>query len=781
MAIDKDEVYRQINNFNNAPSTIGVANSKKVWETYYYVNEELAKDRSAFLSYLIANEPILNAIDFSEFKFLDLGFGSGNLTSHLVLDNFNLFGKILFNDKNTAKVNNDIIASFEDNTAEVLHHDFLLESEWEATTEADVVIFNPQTGGAYEEGNSKLEKISSVVASSNDLKEYLISQGTNVDNLTFEVSDHKILVKSNVLRKADLEAILKDIKVYNYHDVFYKSRFAQNEAGTATNIVKCRAVIDKAIKDDGLVIFYGELDFFNSLFADYNTVFEYQATDSHLFVALKRGESRNFKSFKKESSSFVEVDGSSVGTIAISQTGDIAEIESDIAKTLEELSEVTPVDDSLLSIDNQLLDLESKRTPFKIDVTAFGSLSMPYKNVLLKGVPGTGKSRLINKSFLKELKFTANTHPNILRINVHSASSNADLMQGIGISAQKGQIQYNEKQGLILSHLYQAISKPYQPFVIVLEEIQENSLNELIGDLIYLIEDEKRTDIKSLIVNGQIVADKIYSSIEEFLEHVTSLKFEETEEAIPSVETEVLNHAAGTIETAVNGETEEAEETQETADSDVAPEMTETVLHSETDVAEEVVDTPENIASEEPAEPIDAKKPTEIYYVKIPYLVRNETRHRILIVPNNLYFFCTSNYRDDKKIVEDNLLRRFDLIEMYPRYEKIMDDKKVGEFLESLNNSILERFNNKEIHPDRFMIGHASWINVKDKKSFCRALLKTITEFKDIREIEFSEIQPVLSDIKFLPFELNTDILKDNYKSIIDKLQVIAYEDLLNA
>ncbi|TNZ55056.1 hypothetical protein CGK45_23875, partial [Vibrio parahaemolyticus] len=49
--------------------------------------------------------------------------------------------------------------------------------------------------------------------------------------------------------------------------------------------------------------------------------------------------------------------------------------------------------------------------------------------------------------------------------------------------------------GLIFDLISRACQYPNQPFVLVLEEIQENSLNELIGDLIYLIEPEKRANL----------------------------------------------------------------------------------------------------------------------------------------------------------------------------------------------------------------------------------------------------------------------------------------------
>jgi len=62
----------------------------------------------------------------------------------------------------------------------------------------------------------------------------------------------------------------------------------------------------------------------------------------------------------------------------------------------------------------------------------------------------------------------------------------------------------------------------------------------------------------------------------------------------------------------------------------------------------------------------------------------------------------TISYRDDKKVIEDNLLRRFDVVEIYSKYdESIYKSKDIPQFLELLNNKILERFET-EMHPDRF-------------------------------------------------------------------------------
>ncbi len=338
--------------------------------------------------------------------------------------------------------------------------------------------------------------------------------------------------------------------------------------------------------------------------------------------------------------------------------------------------------------------ITTKNNQFEISHNVKGLTTFRYKNILLKGVPGTGKSHLIDKIITDTDKLNLEKNDlNILRINIHSASSNADLMQGIGIATNNDQIIYKEKQGLILNHIKKAIISPKQPFVIVLEEIQENSLNELIGDLVYLIEDVKRTDLS-------LETTMAFESIESF-----------TEDYI--------------------------------------------------------------------------KNNPKTYYVEIPYLVSTETRYKKMILPNNLYIFCTSNYRDDKKVIEDNLLRRFEVIEVYPSYKETIGEyfksQDVSNFLKTLNEKIVSHFHdNGEIHPDRFMIGHAIWLNILDKKDFYATLLKVVTEFKDIKELDYdSDLRSILASIDNYPFSITKDELKKkNYKELIEYLQSQCYSDL---
>jgi len=395
--------------------------------------------------------------------------------------------------------------------------------------------------------------------------------------------------------------------------------------------------------------------------------------------------------------------------ISLEEDVNLYELYKEITSKLEKLSE------NYKGIEKEKSERENKgETKLRLSIEKKGefSESIPL-NLLLKGVPGTGKSRLINK-ILEEFLKLKDSPENVLRINVHSSLTNAELMQGIGITTtQDGIIRYMEKEGLVLSHIKKAILNPFQPFVLILEEVQENSLNELIGDLIYLIEEDKRTDLR-----------KVFKEAKEMGINLETKEFEDVTELIRFL----IKH--------------------------------------------------------------DLIKREQ--FIEIPYLIENRTEYRPLIFPKNLYVFCTSNYREDKKILEDNLLRRFEVMELYPKKEAI-HNKQVREFFEILNNKILDALK-EELHPDRYLIGHGIFIDVRNKRDFSKAMLKVITEFKDIKELEFSIVEEVFKKsfgwIKerfeegkgFLDFELaeiKSLLNCQSYKELVDKFQSIAFKQFI--
>ena len=401
--------------------------------------------------------------------------------------------------------------------------------------------------------------------------------------------------------------------------------------------------------------------------------------------------------YRQDSDSFVELEDCRRETphTETYEDIDLYGLYKDLRKHFEELS---------------LSGTERKGEYIRIETEQKGKINpnIPL-NLLLKGVPGTLKSSLLDRIIEEDLEIK-NKPENILRINIHSAITNAELMQGIGISTtEEGNILYLEKEGLILNHIKKAIMYPHQPFVLILEEVQENSLNELIGDLIYLIDEDKRTDLIDVLKKaknkGISLDNQIFSDIAELVKFLIKKDL------------------------------------------------------------------------------IDRKQ-----YVEIPYLVENKTEYRPLIFPKNLYIFCTSNYREDKKIMEDNLLRRFSVVELYPDENGVPE--KIRSFFKSLNDSILKEME-EEIHPDRYLIGHAIFLNVKDKKSFAEALIKVLVEFKDLKEIEFDVVKRILeqplkllleqNDSQWLSGdEINKLLNANNYKEMFDILQRIAFENLIN-
>ena len=665
--MSKEKIYSQIDTFVN--TRVG---KSKLYEIKFYVDTQTAEDRANFTQWIFKNDEVLKNREFN--NIIDLCYGSGNLTSHILYESNMDTQNLILNDINVDDINSDIEIGVQ--TA----NDFLDAEQFDS--KYDLIVFNPQIGGTdtYEKGAVEFKKTFEPIVFAGTFEKYLEEQGisNNDINVTINEDEKSIFIHSDTLSKASMTKFFKKIKIFNYYDVFYQSK-ESNREGEYTNIVKLRKTLDKISHNDSVVIFLGEDSIYETLFVDYGYVNIYMADEGkRLYILSKNGN-------KKVCYEYVE--NKFIINDNCKKENSNSDDDLEIGKYLNELDTLCLYEDknSLVNCQakekKEVMKIEEKKETF--DSTPLGKLEFPYKNILFKGVPGTGKSRAIDNIIDEKLKIKEkDKKTNTLRINIHSASSNADLMQGIGISTNGKDVVYKEKQGLIYDLIKRATFNPNQPFVLILEEIQENSLNELIGDLIYLIEDEKRARLKTL------ADDKAYAY-------------------------------------------------------------------------QELIDMVVN-------------KDETIKYVEIPFLVSSSTAYRKMILPDNLYIFCTSNYRDDKKVIEDNLLRRFEVIEIYPK--KKVASEYSRDFFESLNKEILDEFKD-EIHPDRYMVGHAIWKDVEDEKSFHRGFLKVVTEFKDIKEIEFETLSKVLKKVQ-LPSNIDEEIIqRKNYYDLIHLLQTkIGYD-----
>ena len=124
------------------------------------------------------------------------------------------------------------------------------------------------------------------------------------------------------------------------------------------------------------------------------------------------------------------------------------------------------------------------------------------KNILFKGVPGTGKSYIIDNIIEYEL-LLKNKPENICRINIHSASSNADLMQGIAISTENNQVSYKEKQGLVFNttnDIIEAINQNRLPYRLMITTHPQRWTDQPFAWLMELVMQSTKNTIKKWLI-----------------------------------------------------------------------------------------------------------------------------------------------------------------------------------------------------------------------------------------------------------------------------------------
>lgn len=543
--------------------------TKLFWDrsnkNYKFVKNVDAAKYAAFLGYLIATEKIVKP-----FSMVDLMFGGGSLTSHIILDNNLELKSLTLNDKSSDAFFDlkTYFTSADFKKVDILEE--LSESNWGGAIEKfDCIVLNP----LIVDGNES-------------------STSCGV----FDIS----LIDKNFYQNLEALTHEKSFIVLLGYDLERK---------------------------------------FKKLFESYKERFIFSKKSGPDCVVLKKSE--------KTHDHFFEWD-----------------------KTLRTVTERKSFNRNLILNDFWNINEESERLQAAIFNNSFNipgfilssaepggyDTSFPYRNILFQGVPGTGKSRAVDRLIQKSLKLRANNTSNVLRISVHSATTNSDLMQGIEVSTKGGNVIYSEKTGIILRHIGKACQYPNQPFVLILEEIQENSLNELLGDLIYLLEDNKRANLAELIKNRNFLARDFFDLIDQYIQINPNLN-----------------------------------------------------------------------------------------YVTIPNLISGGDFRKILI-PTNFYIFCTSNYRPNKKIIEDNLFRRFTVIELGPNFACI-NNSDVREFFEEMNNHIVSNLSQEEM-PDRFRIGHADWMDVSDELSFVRALYRAYIELRDVRNVLGADLEVIFSDLK---------------------------------
>ncbi|MBL8718210.1 MAG: AAA family ATPase [Myxococcales bacterium] len=109
------------------------------------------------------------------------------------------------------------------------------------------------------------------------------------------------------------------------------------------------------------------------------------------------------------------------------------------------------------------------------------------KNLILQGPPGVGKTFVASR--LAHLLIGATNEDQICRVQFHPSYSYEDFVQGLRPTEAGG---FVRKDGPLLSFCKEALDDPMNPYVLVIDEINRGNVSKILGELLSLIEADKR-------------------------------------------------------------------------------------------------------------------------------------------------------------------------------------------------------------------------------------------------------------------------------------------------
>ncbi len=110
------------------------------------------------------------------------------------------------------------------------------------------------------------------------------------------------------------------------------------------------------------------------------------------------------------------------------------------------------------------------------------------KNIILQGAPGVGKTFIARKLAYQLMGFKNDA--NIETVQFHQSYSYEDFIQGLRPSKNGFEL----RNGVFYTFCQQALAHPERSFFLVIDEINRGNLSKIFGELMMLIEADKRSD-----------------------------------------------------------------------------------------------------------------------------------------------------------------------------------------------------------------------------------------------------------------------------------------------
>ena len=329
---DKQHLYDKIDAFCNQRH-----GKSKLCEIRYYVDTQTAEDRAAFFGHVIQNDEHFDKRDFR--RVIDLTFGSGNLTSHLLLENDIPYETLILNDKNETDVNKDVSIGAQ------RYYDISEPEQFSDLGKFDLIIFNPQLGGkdTYPAGVLEIESIEPIVHKIDRDIEKALREYTDLTDCTVTVNpdDKSIFVHSDTLSKKQMTERFKEIRIFNYYDFLYQSKETKIE-GEATNLVKFRKTFDILSHENTTVVMLADEKDFEKFFKDFNYYAEYLPDEGkRLFTGRRIPGVEGRICFERTESGFeINTDCKRRGTADDTVEADLLELVHEVDQELSDIKSV---------------------------------------------------------------------------------------------------------------------------------------------------------------------------------------------------------------------------------------------------------------------------------------------------------------------------------------------------------------------------------------------------------------------------------------------------------